>query len=152
MHVLRRAAIEGGPRGPVRGYAALRGGARRSVGLPEGPVRSLGGRYTGLHILVHAGVPIVESREEEDVLGAVGAAMPIAVRPGRCRWTTGRVLRMLQRLRRREPVVGPNAGQSVHAESRYSAVQVYMLSVFLKRSIFGRLIRKIYRRFCKPGS
>lgn len=82
MHVLRRAAIEGGPRSPVRRYAALRGGARRSVGLPEGSLRRLGGRYTGLHILVHAGVPIVESREEEDVLGAAGAAMQIAVRPG----------------------------------------------------------------------
>lgn len=122
--MLRRAAIEGGSRGPVRGYATLRGGARRSIGLPEGPLRRLGGRYTGLHILVYAGVPIVESREEEDVLGAIGAAMQIAVRPGRCRWTTGRVLRMLQRLRRCESVVGPDSGQFIHAESRYSAIQV----------------------------
>lgn len=96
-----RQRVEGGPRGAVRGNTSLRGGARRTVGLPEGPFRRLGGRYTSLHILVHAGVPIVESREEEDVLGAVGAEMQIALRAGRYRWTTGRVLRMLQRLRGR---------------------------------------------------
>lgn len=124
MHVLWRAAVEGGPRRTVRGNSSLRGGARRVVGLPEGPLRRLGGRYTGLHILMHAGIPVVESREEEDVLGTVGAEMQIVVRSGRRRGTTGRILRMLQRLRRRESVVGADTGKSVYAESRYGTFQV----------------------------
>lgn len=123
VHVLRLTVQ--GSRCAVRGNAALRGGPRRAVGLPAGPVRRLGGRDTRLHILVHAGVPIAEPREEEDVLGTVGAAMPLAVRPGwRRRGATGRFLRMLQRLRGREPVVGPDTGKPVHTESRHGAVQV----------------------------
>lgn len=117
MHVLRHTAVEGGSRCAVRGNASLRGGARRVVGLPEGPLRRLGRRYTGLHILVHAGVPIVEPRKEENVLGAVGAEMQIVVRPGRHRGAAGRVLRMLQRLRGCEPVVGPDTREFVHTES-----------------------------------
>lgn len=116
VYMLRCTAIERGFRSVVRGNRSLRCGARCTFGLPEGSFRRLGGRYTGLHILVHAGVPIVESREEKDVLGAVGAEMQIVVRPGWYRGITGRGLRMLQRLRRREPVVGSDAGKSVHAE------------------------------------
>lgn len=115
--MLRCTAIERGFRSVVRRNCSLRSGARRTFGLPEGSFRCLGGRYIGLHILVHAGVPIVESREEEDVLGAVGAEMQIVVRPGWHRGSTDHGLRMLQRLRGREPVVGPDAGKSVHAES-----------------------------------
>lgn len=115
--MLRRTAVEGRSRCAFRGDASLRGGARRIVGLPEGPFRRVGGRYTGLHILVHAGVSTVEPREEEDVLGTVGAEMQIVVRPGRHRGTAGRVLRMLHRLRRRESVVGPDTRESVHAKS-----------------------------------
>lgn len=131
MHVLRRAAVEGRSRCVVRRHSSLRGGARRAVGLPEGPVWRLSGRCAGLHILVHAGVPIVKSREEEDVLGAVGAQMQIVVRPGRCRGTAGRILRLLQRLRRLESLVGPDTGESVHAESRSGAVQVKIFSYFI---------------------
>lgn len=100
----------------------MRSGTWRVVGLPEGPFRCLGGWYTCLHILVHAGVPIVESREEEDVLGAIGTAMQVAIRSRRHRRAACRLLRMLQRLRRREPVVGPDAGEPLHAESRHSSV------------------------------
>lgn len=119
MHVLRRAANKGGSRRTVRGNSSLRSGARRAVGLPEGPLRRLGGRYTGLHILLHAGIPVVESRKEEDVLGTVGAEMQIVVRAGRRRGTTGWILRMLQRLRGRESVVGADTGKSVYSEPRY---------------------------------
>lgn len=117
MHVLRRTTVEGGSWCAVRGNASLRGSARRVVGLPEGSLWSLGRRYTGLHILVHAGVPIVEPRKKENVLGAVGAEMQIVVRPGRHRGTAGRVLRMLQRLRGCEPVVGPDTREFIHTES-----------------------------------
>lgn len=120
-------SVERGSRGVVWGNASLRGGARRAVGLPEGPLRRLGGRYIGLHILMHAGVPTVESREEEDVLGAVGAAMQVVVWPRRRRRAASRILRMLQRLRRREPVVGSDTGKSLHTESRHCAVQVSFL-------------------------
>lgn len=50
----------------------MRSGARRAVRLPKGSLRRLGGRRVGLHIFVYAGIPIVKSRKEEDVLGAVG--------------------------------------------------------------------------------
>lgn len=115
MHVLRR--TEGGSRCAVRGNASLRSGARRVVGLPEGSLRRLGRRYTSLHIFVYAGIPIAEPRKEKDVLGTVGAEMQIVVRPGRRRGTAGRVLRMLQRLRGCEPVVGPDTRKLVHTES-----------------------------------
>lgn len=117
MHVLRRTSVEGGSRCAVRGNASLRGGARRVVGLPEGPLRRLGGRYTGLHILVHAGVPIAEPRKEENVLGAIRAEMQIVVRPGRRRGTAGWVLWMLQRLRGCESMVGPDTREFIHTES-----------------------------------
>lgn len=125
VHVLWRTAIEGGSWRTIRGNSSLRSGARRVVGLPEGPLRRLGGRYTGLHILVHAGIPVVKSRKEEDVLGTVGAEMQIVVRAGWRRGTAGRILRMLQWLRGREPVVGADTGKSVYAESRYGTFQVW---------------------------
>lgn len=124
MHMLWCASVEGRPWRTVRGNSSLRGSARRIVGLPEGSLRRLGGRYTGLHILVHARIPVVESREEEDVLGTVGAEMQIVVRSGWRRGTTGRIVRMLQRLRGCESVVGADTGKFVHAESRYGTFQV----------------------------
>lgn len=93
--MLRR-TVEGRSRCAVRGNASLRSGARRVVRLPEGPLRRLSGRDTGLYILVHVGVPIVEPRKEEDVLGTIGAEMQIAVWPRRHCGTAGRDLRMLQ--------------------------------------------------------
>lgn len=128
VHVLRGAGRRS--RSAVRGYAPLRGGARRPARLPQGPVRRLGGRYPRLHIFLHARLPTVESREEEDVLGAVGIEMQIVVRARRRRRAGGRVVRLLQRLRRSEPLVGPDAGKSLHPESRLGAVQVRPVSFF----------------------
>lgn len=112
------------PRSAFRRHASLRGGSRRSARLSQGAVRSFGGWDLGLYILVHAGVPVAKSREEEDVLGAVGAPMQIAVRTGRHRGTGDWFLRMLQRLRRCQPLVGADSRKSLHAESRLGAIQV----------------------------
>lgn len=111
-------------RSSLRRYTPLRGGARRPARLPQSPVRRLGGRYPGLHIFVHARLPAIESREEEDVLGTVGIEVQVVVRARRRRWTGGRIVRLLQRLRRRKPLVGPDTGKPLHAESRLGAVQV----------------------------
>lgn len=111
-------------RSSLRRYAPLRGGARRPARLPQSLVRRLGGRYPGLHIFVHARLPAIESREEEDVLGTVGIEVQVVVRARRRRWTGGRIVRLLQRLRRRKPLVGPDTGKPLHAESRLGAVQV----------------------------
>lgn len=132
VHVLRGPGR--GSRSPVRRYAPLRGGPRCPARLPQSPVRRLGGRYLGLHIFLHARLPAVESREEEDVLGTVGIEMQIVVRARRRRWAGGRIVRLLQRLRRREPLVGPDAGKSLHAESRPGTVQVRSSNTFPKKS------------------
>lgn len=106
-------------RSVVRGHAALRGGARRALRLPARLVRRVGGRHPGVHLLVHAGLPAAESREEKDVLGAAGAALPGAVRAGRGsgpdRAPADRHLRLLQRLRRHRSLVGAIAWQPLHA-------------------------------------
>lgn len=115
-------------RSSLRRYAPLRGGARRPARLPQSLVRRLGGRYPGLHIFVHARLPAIESREEEDVLGTVGIEVQVVVRARRRRWTGGRIVRLLQRLRRRKPLVGPDTGKPLHAESRLGAVQVRRVS------------------------
>lgn len=120
----------------VRGHAALRGGARGAVRLSARPLRRVGGRHPGLHLLLHAGVPAAEPREEEDVLGAAGAALPGAIRAGHgtgpSRAPARRYLRLLQRLRRHRALVGPVARQPLHAQSRPRALQVRtaMLSSF----------------------
>lgn len=122
MHVLRSAGRR--PRSAFRRHASLRGGSRCSARLSQGTVRSFGGWDLGLYILVHAGVPVAKSREEEDVLGAVGTPVQIAVRAGRHRGTGDWFLRMLQRLRRCQPLVGADSRKSLHAESRLGAIQV----------------------------
>lgn len=82
----------------LRRYSPLRGGPWRSTRLSQGSVWSFGRWNLSLHILVHAGVPVTKSREEENVLGAVGTEMQISVRPRRHRGTDDWFLRMLQRL------------------------------------------------------
>lgn len=129
MHVLRCAAVPSlRPGRAVRGHAALRGRARGAVRLPARALWRVGGGHPGLHLLVHAGVPAAEPREEEDVLGAAGAALPGALRagggPGPGRAPASRHLRLLQRLRRHRALVGPVARQPLHAQSRSRATEV----------------------------
>lgn len=117
-----------GPGCVVWGDASLRGGARRALCLLARPLWRVGCGDPGLHLLLHAGLPATEPREEEDVLGAAGAALPGAVRagrgPGSGRATAPRYLRLLQRLRRYRALVGPVARQPLHAQSRSRALEV----------------------------
>lgn len=125
--MLRCTAIEGRPRCTVRRYSALRSRSRCPLRLPASPFRCLGSWDTCLHILLHVGLSVTESRKEKDVLGTAGAQMQIVVRSRRPGRPTDRFLRMLQRLRRGQSVVGPNARKSLHAESGLGAVEVTSL-------------------------
>lgn len=127
MHLLRYAAIEGGPRCTVRRYSALRSRSRRPLRVPASPFRRLGRRDTRLHILLHVGLSTPKPRKEKDVLGTAGAKMQIVVRSRRAGRPTDRLLRVLQRLRWGQSVVGPNARKSLHAESGLGAVEVTSL-------------------------
>lgn len=122
--MLRCTAIEGRPRCTVRRYSALRSRSRSPLRLSPSPFRCLGSWDTCLHILLHVGLSVTESRKEKDVLGTAGAQMQIVVRSRRPGRPTDRFLRMLQRLRRGQSVVGPNARKSLHAESGLGAVEV----------------------------
>lgn len=90
----------------------------------ESIVRCISRRYSGLYILLHAGIPVAQSREKENVLGAVRAKVQVAVRSRRIGGTVNRLLRMLQRLRRRKSMVGTNSGKFVHSEPRFSTSEV----------------------------
>lgn len=67
----------------VRFYARLRGDSRRSLLLFAGHVRAQRQRNSRLYLLMYARLSAVVARTQENVLGAAGAAVPIALSAAR---------------------------------------------------------------------